>query len=92
MEKTYSGKKFKSTCTTIILLKDDYDPQIDNKIPYVNWWTIDYKPHTKTVFKFNTLHRTYTDWYGGFISAGGSWYPAPKSIIEACEKSLNELK
>ena len=46
-QKTYGGKKFKSTCALIILLKDDYDPQVDCHIPYVNWWTLDYKPHTK---------------------------------------------
>ena len=84
--------KFKSQCALIILLKGDYDPKVDNKIPYVNWWTVDYKSHTKKVFKLKTLDQAYKDWYGGFLSAGGSWYPAPKSIIEACEKSLNELK
>lgn len=91
-EKTYGGKKFKSIFATIILLKEDYDSQIDNRIPYVNWWTIHYKHHTKNVFKFNTLGRKHEDLYGGCLSAEGNWYPAPKSIIEACEKSLNELK
>lgn len=90
--KTYSGKKFKSTCATIILLKQDYDSQINGRIPYVNWWTIDYKSHTKKVFKFKTLNREHDDLYGGYLSAEGNWYPAPKSIIDACEKSLNELK
>lgn len=89
---TYGGKKFKSQSALIVLLKDDYDPQVDNKIPYVNWWTVNYKPHTKNVFKLKTLHRKYEDLYGGFLSAEGSWYPASKSIIEACEKSLDELK
>jgi hypothetical protein len=91
-QKTYGGKKFKSTCALIILLKGDYDPQVDCHIPYVNWWTVDYKPHTKKVFKLKTLYRAYKDLCGGFLSAGGSWYPAPKLIIETCEKSLNELK
>jgi hypothetical protein len=53
---------------------------------------VDYKPHTKKVFKLKTLYRAYKDLCGGFLSAGGSWYPAPKLIIETCEKSLNELK
>ena len=44
------------------------------------------------MFKLKILDRAYEDWYGGFLSARGSWYPAPKSIIETCEKSLNELK
>lgn len=26
--KTYGGKKFKSTCATIVLLKGDYDPKL----------------------------------------------------------------
>ena len=43
------------------------------------------------MFKLKTLDRAYEDWCGGFLSAGGNWHPAPKSIIEACEKSLNEL-
>ena len=46
-KKTCGGKKFKSQCALIILLKGDYDPKVDNKIPYVNWWTVDYKSHTK---------------------------------------------
>lgn len=91
-QRTCGGKRFKSGCALIVLLKDDYDPQVDDHIPYINWWTVDYKPHTKKVFKLKTLDRTYKDLYGGFLSAGGNWYLAPKPIIEACEKSLNELK
>lgn len=92
MEKTCGGKNFKSQCALIILLKGDYDPQLGCRIPYVNWWTVDYKPRTKKMFKLKTLYRAYDDLYGGYLSAGGGWHLAPKSIIEVCEKSLNELK
>lgn len=87
---TILGKKFYIDFTECVLLAKDWDNTSNKPIPYINYWSVDYLPRSKKKFDIKSLNRKYDDLIGGSISTRGNWYLAPKYLIQACEKSMQE--
>lgn len=85
--KTITGKKFKYTFTTIILLADDWNGK--SAIPYINYWSINYKPRTKKFFNLNSICAHHNDNNGGYLILEGNWQIAPKIICKLCENDVS---
>ena len=83
-DKTYSS-------AVAVLLRDDFNPHTDKWIPYVNWFTVSYKPRTKNVVNF--VQAAYEENNGGTISfdLSGNWHYAGKNIISHYNELINKF-